>query len=97
MLTLNHLLLNREYSSESLGFDRFYVYSLCNLSIEDYAKIFDVTYKWDVPSIQCKMSLNLSMSMRETYGLNRIVIDFYVPAFTPHSSEVRLCCSFLRT
>jgi hypothetical protein len=39
--------------------------------------------KGGIPSIQCKMSLRVSKSMRKVDGLRFSFIDFYVPALTP--------------
>jgi hypothetical protein len=47
---------------QGLGVDHFYVKSPC---IKDYTEIFYFIYKANVPSIQCKMSLNQSTSMTE--------------------------------
>jgi hypothetical protein len=54
----------------------------CNPLIEDYAEIFYMTDKGDIPYIQCKMSLKGPKSMRKIDGPSLILIDFYVPALT---------------
>jgi hypothetical protein len=40
--------------------------------------------KWDILSIQCKMSLGGPKWMRKIDGLTLIFIHFYVPKLTPH-------------
>jgi hypothetical protein len=41
-----------------------------------------------VPSVQCKMSLRGSKSMRKVDGLSRIFIEFYVPVLTPRLNSM---------
>jgi len=62
--------------SESLGSDHFSVHSPCNSFIKNYTKVFYIINKRDVPSFQCKMSFDQSMSMREVHGLSVVFIDF---------------------
>jgi hypothetical protein len=73
--------------SEGLGFNHFYVQSLCKPLIEDYTEIFYNIDEGDVPSLQCKMSLRGPKSIRKVDGLNLIFIDFYVAALTPSLSS----------
>jgi hypothetical protein len=65
--------------SEVLVFNNFYVQFPWNLLIEDYAEIFYMIDEGDISSIQCKMSIRGSKSMRKIDGLSLIFIDFYVP------------------
>jgi hypothetical protein len=37
-------------------------------------RYFDVVYKWNAPSIQCNLTLCLTISITETYSLNLIFI-----------------------
>jgi hypothetical protein len=61
ILALKLSLLNRDYILvnvfEGLGFNHFYVPSLCNAFIKDYIEIFYLIYEGEILSIQCKMSL----------------------------------------
>jgi hypothetical protein len=78
--------------SEGLGFSHFCVQSPCNPLFVDYTYIFYLIDKWDLPSVQCKMSLRGSKSMRQVGGLSLTVIDFYVSGLTPrlNSTETSL-------
>jgi hypothetical protein len=58
--------------------------SPCNPFIEDYAEIFYMIDKGDIPSIQCKVSLRGPKSMREADGLSLIFNNFYVPGADSH-------------
>jgi len=46
-------------------------------------ELFHIVYKGNVPSFQCKISLELSSPMGEVDDLSLILIDLYVPALTP--------------
>jgi hypothetical protein len=46
-----------------------------------------MTDERDIPSIQCKMSLRETKSLRKTDVLSLIFIDLYVPALTPRLSS----------
>jgi hypothetical protein len=85
------------------------VLSPCDSTIKNYTDIFHLSYKGNVPSFQCKMNPDWYTSVREVDGLNLILIDLYVPAFTPrlHCSEAALqlsentsllefCCIYTR-
>jgi hypothetical protein len=41
----------------------------------------------DIPSIQCKMNLRGSKSMRKVDDLSLLIMEFYVPALTPRLSS----------
>jgi hypothetical protein len=81
MLALNRSLLNK--CSEGLVFDHFYVQSPCKPPIEDYTEIFCTIYKWNIPSIQCKMRHRRTTAAREVDPLSLIFINFDIPALTP--------------
>jgi hypothetical protein len=46
-----------------------------------------MTDEGDIPSIEYKMSLRRTNSMRKVDDLSLIFIDFYVPALTPRLSS----------
>jgi hypothetical protein len=58
------------------------MYNPCKFSIRNYTEILHTVYKGNVPSFQCKMSLDLSTSMGELDGLSLIFIDLCAPALT---------------
>jgi hypothetical protein len=60
--------------------------------MENNTEILYMIHDGVIPSVQCQMSLRRPKSMREVDGLNLILIDFYVSAFTPHlnSTETSL-------
>jgi len=45
-------------------------------TIKNYTEVFYTVYKRHVPSLQCKMSLDRSTSMREVDGFSPVFIDF---------------------
>jgi hypothetical protein len=60
--------------------------------MKDYTSVFYMICEGNVPSIQCKPSLDRLQSMGNTDGLTLIFIYFHVPALThrPHRSEAAL-------
>jgi hypothetical protein len=58
--------------------------------IEDYAKISYVTDEGDIASIQCKMSIRGSKSVRKVDGLILIFVDFYVLELTPRLNNTEI-------
>jgi hypothetical protein len=64
--------------------------SPCNSPIENYTDIFYIFYKEHVPSFQCRLSIDRSMSTGEVDGLRFIFIDLYVPELTPHLFYVQV-------
>jgi len=62
------------------------IVSICNLRVifyKSHTDIFDVVYKGNWPSFQCKKSLGRFASMGELDGLILILIDPYVSMLTP--------------
>jgi hypothetical protein len=57
-----------------------------NPLVEDYADVFYMIHKGDVPSVQSEMNLRRSMSMREVDGPSFILIDFNVVALASRLS-----------
>jgi hypothetical protein len=51
--------------------------------IKTCTETFHVIQKGNLPSFQCKKSLDRSALMGESDGLKLILIDLYVPALTP--------------
>jgi hypothetical protein len=47
----------------------FYVQDPCNFSVENNIESLYMIGKWDVPSFQCRMSLNWPTAMSEIHGL----------------------------
>jgi hypothetical protein len=94
MLAFNLTLLNREYNvkkcSEGLGLDHLNINSPCNPPVKDYTELIYLIYKLDVPSVQCKMFLRRSNSVREIDCLSLIFIDYYVRALTPCVNQAAL-------
>jgi hypothetical protein len=74
--------------SEALGFSHFSVQSPCNPLIKDYTQIFYMIDEGDILSIHCQMNIRGSKYMRNVDDLNLVIIDFYVPALTPHLSNI---------
>jgi hypothetical protein len=69
MLALNRSLFNKEYTLINVPktFASIISTSMCNLQvivIEDYTEMCYANYKWNIPSIQCKMRLRRSKSVR---------------------------------
>jgi hypothetical protein len=84
MLAPNRSLLNGDDQySEDRGFENFYAQSPHNLLLEDYTEILYYIYRWNVPSIKCKMKCRWPNSMGEVDFLSFRLIDFYVPVLTP--------------
>jgi hypothetical protein len=85
ILAPNRLILNREYTLinilKALASVNS-VWSPYNFLIEDYTEIYYTIYKWNVPSIQCRMGLRWSTYAREATPLSLILIYFNIPALT---------------
>jgi hypothetical protein len=59
-----------------------YISSAFKFYIKNCTEILHTAYKGNVPSFQCKMSLDRSTSMGEIEGLNLIFIDLHILALT---------------
>jgi hypothetical protein len=101
MLVLNRSLLNKEYTITNVLKALASIISTCSHYIILISKItpryFISIDEGDVPSLQCKMSLNWSNSVREIDGLNIIFMNFIFQWSHHISITLRPCCSFLRT
>jgi hypothetical protein len=82
MLALIRSLLNREYNLMNVLKALASIFSMCNLHVKDYTKIFYTIYKWNAPSIQCKKRVRRSLLVRKVDRLSLILNDLNIPAFT---------------
>jgi hypothetical protein len=88
MLAFNRSLLNREYILMNVLKASASIISICNIHVILLSKITPryftlLTYKWDIPSIQCKRRIRRSISMSEVDRPSLFLIDFNIPMYTP--------------